>query len=154
VADLGCGNGFYPVALGKYVGETGTVYAVDVQQEALEATVSMAKHEGVKNIYTLHHNIEKPGVPIPENSCDAVVLASTLHLVKEQKNVLRESYRVLKTGGRIIVIEWKKEHQLFGPLITSRIGEDQMHHLLAQGGFKFLQDMQTDHYHYGLIYVK
>lgn len=154
VADLGCGNGYYPVALAKIVGDTGQVFAVDVQDQALEATVSMAKHEGIKNIYTIRHNLEMPGLKIPENSCDAVVLASTLHLSKLQKNVLREAYRIMKTGARLIVIEWKKEHTLFGPPLNDRISETDMNQLLTQHGFKFQSEMQHDHYHYALIYVK
>jgi len=154
VADLGCGNGYYPVALAKLVGENGQVYAVDVQDETLEATSSMAKHEGLKNIYTIRHNLEMPGLQIAENSCDAAVLAGTLHQCKNQKNVLRESYRILKTGGKLIVIEWKKEHTLFGPNIEDRVSEMQMNQLLTQHGFKFQAEMPTDHYHYALIYVK
>src|SRR5579859_1076081 len=85
VADFGCGNGFYPVAAGKIVGDQGMVYAVDVKSESLEATASAAKHEGLKNIYTIRHDLEFPGVPITENSSDAVVLAGILHLSKLQR---------------------------------------------------------------------
>lgn len=154
VADLGCGNGYYPVALAKIVGDSGQVYAVDVQDEALEATVSMAKHQNLKNIYTVRHNLEMPGLKVPENSCDAVILAGTLHLTKQPKNILREAYRIMKTGGLLAVIEWKKEHTLFGPNLNERIAEQEMNALLTQHGFKFQSNIAIDHYHYGLIYVK
>src|SRR6266481_5555862 len=100
VADFGCGNGYYPVAAGKIVGQDGQVYAVDIKQEALEATMSAAKHQGLKNIYSIRHDLGSPGIPIQENFCDAVILAGTLNLQKLQNNVLRETYRILKTGGR------------------------------------------------------
>lgn len=154
VADFGCGNGFYPVAVGSIVGENGTVYAVDLKNESLEATVSAAKQEGLKNIYTIRHDLEKPGLDIEENSCDAVVLAGIMHLSKLQKNVLRETYRVLKTGGKAIVIEWKKEHLPFGPNINSRISESQMSEMLANSGFRFEREIPADAFHYALIFVK
>ena len=154
IADLGCGNGFYPVALAKLAGENGQVYAVDIQDESLEATSSLAKHQGVKNIYTIKHNLEMPGLQIPENSCDVAVLASTLHLCKNKKTVLRETYRVLKTGGRLIVIEWKKSHLPFGPDINRRISEQEVQELMVQNAFRFVSEMPTDHYHYALIFVK
>ncbi len=154
VADFGCGNGFYPVAAAKIVGDNGQVYAVDIKPEALEATISAAKHEGLKNIYTIRHDMEKPGVPIKENSCDAVILAGILHLSKLRKNVLRETYRVLKTNGKVIVIEWKKESLPFGPNINDRISEHDMNDMLAQAGFRFQEQMPADNFHYALNFIK
>src|SRR5579872_185961 len=154
IADLGCGNGYYPVALAKLAGEDGEVYAVDVQDDVLEATVSMARHSGVNNVYTIRHNLELPGLKIAENSCDVAVLASTLHQTKNKKNVLRQAYKVLKTGGRLIIIEWKKTNLLFGPEMGRRVSEQEIQELLTQNGFRFLSEMPADHYHYALIYIK
>lgn len=154
VADFGCGNGFYPVAAAKLVGEEGLVYAVDIKHESLEATSSTAKHLGLKNVYTLRHDLEHPGVDIKENSCDAVILAGIMHLAKLQKNVLKETYRVLKTGGKVIVIEWKKEHLPFGPDITHRISEKEMTTLLSQSGFTYNTEVPADAFHYALIFKK
>jgi ubiquinone/menaquinone biosynthesis C-methylase UbiE len=154
VADLGCGNGFYPVATAKLVGEEGTVYAVDVMPEALEATISAAKQARLRNIYTLRHNLEQPGVAIKDNSCDAVVLSGILHLTKLQKNVLRETYRMLKTGGKVVVIEWKKEKLPFGPAFEGKASEEQVEQLLAQSGFRFQNEIPADSFHYALVFVK
>lgn len=154
VADLGCGNGFYPVATGKLVGEDGTVYAVDVIPESLEATISAAKQAKLKNIYTIRHNLEQPGLAIKDNSCDAVVLSGILHLTKLQKNVLRETYRILKTGGKIVVIEWKKEKLPFGPSYEGKVSEEQVEQILAQSGFRFQNEIPADSYHYALVFLK
>ena len=154
VADFGCGNGFYPVAAAKIVGNEGQVYAVDVRNESLEATQSAAKHEGCKNVVTVHHDMELPGVPIPPNSCDAVILSGILHLAALQKNVMRECYRALKVGGKLIVIEWKKESLPFGPSISHRMAPHEVTDLCAQSGFAYLHDMPADHFHYGLVFKK
>ncbi len=154
IADFGCGNGFYPVAAAKLAGENGQVYAVDIKNESLEATISAAKHEGLKNIYVLKHNLENPGVPIKENSCDAVILAGILHLSKLQKNILRETYRVLKTGGKVVVIEWKKEPLPFGPSMESRIAPADASRLFAESGFVFKSEMPADAFHYSLLFIK
>lgn len=154
VADFGCGNGFYPVAAGKIVGENGTVYAVDVKQEALEATISAAKHEGLTNIYSIRHDMELPGVDIKENSCDAVILAGILHLSKLQKNVLKETYRVLKTGGRVLIIEWKKEKLPFGPNINNRLAPHDVTDLLSKTGLRYHGEMPADAFHYALVFQK
>lgn len=154
VADFGCGNGFYPVAAAGIVGTSGSVYAVDVKSEALEATMSAAKSHNLKNIYTIRHDMEKPGVAIRENSCDAVILSGILHLSKLQKNVLRESYRVMKSGAELIVIEWKKERLPFGPSIEQRLSEEDVKSLLAHSGFKFVKEIPADYFHHALIFTK
>ena len=154
VADFGCGNGFYPVAAAKIVGQDGQVYAVDVKNDSLEATQSAAKHERLKNITTVHHDMEQPGVPVPAGVCDAVILSGILHLSALQKNVMRESYRVLKTGGKLIVVEWKKERLPFGPDIKRRMSEDQVKDLCARSGFGFKNEIPADGFHYGLVFTK
>lgn len=154
VADFGCGNGFYPVAAAKIVGDAGQVYAVDVKNESLEATQSAAKHEGFKNVITVHHDMELPGVPIPANSCDAVILAGILHLAALQKNVMRECYRALRPGGKIIVVEWKKENLPFGPNIARRMAPHEVIDLCAQSGFAYVEEMPADAFHYGLVFRK
>ena len=55
VVDLGCGGGFFSVALAKMVGEKGRVIAVDLQAEMLAITRDFASKKGVSNRITLHH---------------------------------------------------------------------------------------------------
>ncbi|MDB4939800.1 MAG: type 11 methyltransferase [Candidatus Doudnabacteria bacterium] len=154
VADFGCGNGFYPVAAAKLVGDTGTIYAVDIKKESLEATVSAAKHEGLANIYSIRHDVELPGVDVAPGSCDAVILAGILHTAKLQKNVLKETYRVLRTGGKVIVIEWKKEKLPFGPNIENRVSEQDVNDLMSKSSFRFIKEMPADAFHYALVFQK
>ena len=154
VADFGCGNGFYPIAAGKLVGENGTVYAVDVQNESLEATMSAARHNGLKNIYTIRHNMEQPGTPIKDQVCDAVILSGILHLAHLQKNILRECYRVLKSGGKVVVIEWKKANLPFGPNISTRISEQELEEMMVSSGFTLKSEIPADYFHYALVFIK
>src|SRR5262245_55420900 len=76
VADLGCGSGFYSLPAAQRVGNTGQVYAVDVQEAKLAATQSAARQNGFKNITVVKADLEKPLVDIAESSCDVVILAS------------------------------------------------------------------------------
>ena len=154
VADFGCGNGYYPVAAAQIVGEQGVVYAVDIKDQSLEATMSAAKASKLKNIYTIRHDMEKPGVDIKENSCDAVILSGIMHLSNLQKNILRETYRVLKSAGRVIIIEWKKELLPFGPDIKHRIAPKEMNDMLVASGFRLQSEIPADTFHYALVFTK
>lgn len=154
VADFGCGNGFYPVAAGKLVANNGTVYAVDKSEEALEATISAAKHANLKNIYTIQHDLEHPGVPIDDNSCDAVILANIIHEKKLQKSLMKETYRVLRSGGKAIIIEWNKHQLPIGPKISERIEPHSLNDILATSGFQLKYEIPADQYHFAHVYVK
>jgi len=154
VADLGCGSGFYAVAAGQRVGSTGTVYAVDVQEAKLVATQSAARQSGLKNISVLHADLDKPLLDIAENSCDALILASIIHEVESRDMLLKNAYRILKTGGRLAVVEWKKEATPLGPDIARRVGREELDQLLVKAGFRKEQDLEADNYHYAELFVK
>ncbi|MCK8326076.1 class I SAM-dependent methyltransferase, partial [Erwinia amylovora] len=67
-ADLGCGSGFYVVPAAQLVGNEGTVYAVDVQENKLAATVSIATQFGCKNVKVVRADLSKQLLEIPEAS--------------------------------------------------------------------------------------
>ncbi len=108
----------------------------------------------VKNVYTICHDMEEPGVPIADSSCDSVILAGILHLSHLQKNVLRESYRVLKTGGKLVVIEWKKQPLPFGPSIEMRLAPETLAAILTAAGFSYSSDVPADAFHYAFVFKK
>ncbi len=126
VADLGSGSGFFALAAAKFAGNTGVVYAVDVQEAKLTATQSAAAQQNFKNIQVVKADLDKPLTDIAETSCDAVIMASILHEIFSREMLLKNAYRILKTGGKILAVEWKVEHTPFGPPLEKRISEQQL----------------------------
>jgi ubiquinone/menaquinone biosynthesis C-methylase UbiE len=154
VANLGCGSGFFATAAAKLVKDPGKVYAVDVQQSKLEATLSAARHFGYKNIAVVKADLDKPLDAIAPSSCDLVVVGSVLHEVSAKEILLQNAYRILKTGGKILIVEWKKEHTPFGPSLDVRIDQDMCAKLLNTLGFRKERDIPADSFHYAMLFVK
>ncbi len=154
VADLGSGSGFYAVAAAKFVGNSGTVYAVDVQEAKLTATQSTASQQGFKNIQVLKADLDKPLTDITETSCDAVILASILHEVQSRAQLLKNAYYVLKTGGKILAVEWRVDHTPFGPPLDKRISEPDLGKEFTAIGLRKEKDIPTDMYHYAMVFTK
>ena len=102
VADLGCGSGFYVLPAAQLVGNGGKVYAVDVMEDKLAATVSIARQMGYRNVTEVRAVLTRPLTEIPANSCDMVILGNILHQVPNQEAVIANAYRILKTGGRLL----------------------------------------------------
>lgn len=154
VADLGSGSGYFSLAAARIIGNTGKVLAVDVQKSKLTATYSAASQQGYKNVQLVQADLEQPIQGIADTSCDAVILASILHEVKNRKALLENMYRILKTGGLVLAADWKAEHTIFGPSLEKRIPEDQLEQELAQIGLHKVKSIPADMAHYALLFQK
>ncbi len=154
VADFGSGAGFFATAAAKMVGNTGTVHAIDVQQSKLTATFSSATQQGYKNVQILQADLDKPLKQLEDASCDAVIMASILHEVADRSMLLKNAYRLLKTGGLLLAVEWKPEHTIFGPSLDKRIHEQQLEDELAKAGLHKVKSIPADSAHYALLFQK
>ena len=154
VVDLGCGNGHYAASAGLMVGKKGLVHAFDVLEDALSQTATLARLVGVQNVSTRQCNLEKLGSCDLEGSiADVVIVSSILHQLENKGNAIREAYRLLKTGGRLLVVEWKKDSAL-GPQVSERIAEAEIRKLLESNGLRPVAELPAGSFHYALLYSK
>jgi ubiquinone/menaquinone biosynthesis C-methylase UbiE len=154
VADLGCGNGFYVLPAAQMIGPTGTVYAVDVQTQKLAATVSIANQFGYKNVKVIQANLGKPLLDILPASCDLVIIGNILHEIEQKQELIQNIYRVLKPGGRVVAVEWKRTATPFGPPLERRMDQEKLEIMLQMSGFRKDKDLQADGYHYAVLFEK
>ena len=154
VADLGCGSGFYVVPAAQLVGPEGTVYAVDVIETKLAATVSIANQFGYKNVRVIKADLAKPLTEIPEGTVDLVIVGNILHETSSKEALIKNAYRILSNNSGLLVVEWKKELTPFGPPIAKRIDQQQLEIVLMQSGFKKHGELEADSYHYAVLFEK
>lgn len=156
VADFGCGSmAFFTLQAAKLVGDKGIVYAVDVLKDVLSSAESRSRQEGLYNIKTIWSNIEKVGVTkIPEQSLDYILLVNTLFQTKKHKEVLAEAKRLLKPGGKLMVVDWLTAGGPIGPTREMRIDAEQVKRLAMEVGYKTEKEFVAGKNHYGVIFVK
>jgi ubiquinone/menaquinone biosynthesis C-methylase UbiE len=154
VADLGSGSGFYALPAAQRVGNTGIVYAVDVQEAKLAATQSAARQSGLKNITAVKADLDKPLLEIEEGSCDTVIIASILHEIDSRETLMKNVYRILKTGGKLLAVEWKKQATPIGPEMSRRVAQDELEQIFLQAGLHKDKDLHTDGFHYAVLFIK
>jgi ubiquinone/menaquinone biosynthesis C-methylase UbiE len=156
IADLGCGAaGHFVIPAAKIVGERGTVFAVDLLKSVLEAVKSRAKLEEVANIEYVWSNLEIYGATkITPESLDFVLLANTIWQIKKREEVFREAARLIKKGGKIMVVEWEMREAPLGPLPERRINKDFVRELARSNGLIEIKEFKAGPYHYGLIFIK
>lgn len=101
VLDLGSGGGIDALLSARRVGPTGKAYGLDMTDEMLALARENQKKAGVENVEFLKGEIEN--IPLPDNSVDVIISNCVINLSADKDRVLREAFRVLKTGGRFAV---------------------------------------------------
>lgn len=151
-ADFGSGSGGWVIPLAKEL-EEGRVYAIDILQEPLSALRSRGQHEKVLNIQTVRADIENKGViAIPDGFIDLVLMTNFLFQIGNKKNVFAEAKRILKKGGKVLVVDWKEEASL-GPE-EGRVSENEVKKLAEETGLALGSEFEAGLHHYGLIFEK
>ena len=101
VLDLGAGAGFDCFLAAGRVGDSGKVIGVDMTPEMLEKARENARKGNYSNVEFRLGEIEH--LPVADNSVDAVISNCVINLSPDKKGVFAEAFRVLRTGGRLMV---------------------------------------------------
>lgn len=155
IADLGAGIGAYTIPLAEKVGETGRVYAVEVQKEFLVNIKNAADARGFKNVEVLWGDIERlGGTKIKDGAVDAVVISNVLFQAEDKPGLIREARRILKTGGKLLLIDWSDSFKNLGPTPEMVVTKDAARTLLEAEGFVLKNEVPVGEHHYGFIMLK
>jgi arsenite methyltransferase len=156
LADFGCGaSGFFLFAASRIIGKNGTVYGVDILKNVLENINHRARQDNINNVKTVWSDIEVyNSTKIEPNSLDAVLLVNTLYLSQKRADVIREAMRLIKKGGRIVVVDWNNTSSPFGPSIEQRVKEELLKEGAKKLGLNIEDEFIAGKYHYGLIFNK
>lgn len=154
VADLGSSIGQFSLPIAKAVGDKGSVYAVDIHRDILTRLAHDAQDDKITNVQTIWGNIETPGgTHIAAASVDMAIFANVLFQVHDRPAALREAMRIVKSGGRIVIIEWSPDHVL-GPKKEKRVPQDEIRRLCERFGLQFVKNVGNGATHYGIIFSK
>lgn len=156
VADLGCGRtGHFIFSAARRVGETGVVYAIDIIKDIVEGIKSRAQAGGYTNIQALWSNIELEGfTPIPSQSLDVCFLINVLFLTADKRSAIAEANRLLKRGGRLLIVEWREPIGLVGPPPERLVSVDSLVQLVGEFPFTLFEQFSAGPYHTALLFTK
>lgn len=154
IADFGCGAGYWSVLFAQTVGQEGKITALDVLETALQSVQSKAKIDGVNNIETVRANLETFGsTRLADNSQDVVWLGNILFQSNKKIDILKEASRILKTGGKLAMMEWLPGTN-FGPPENLKLKPEAAKTLVQSLGLKLEKESFPTSHHYELIFIK
>lgn len=153
VADIGSGAGFYTMAAAQATGEKGKVYAIDVLKELLEKLKNEARRSHLLNIETIWGNAEKlGGTRLADLSVDVALVCNTLFQLEHKTDFPFEIKRILKVGGRVLIVDWKESFGGMGPQPQHVFTSDMTRKLFEPAGFTFDREISAGAHHYGLVF--
>jgi len=103
VADIGAGSGWFTVRAAKRVGNSGAVYAVEINAEYVKYIDDRAKRESLVNIRTVLGKEDDP--LLPAKSVDAVLLLRTYHEVAQPIRLLKRTRDAMRPGALLGIID-------------------------------------------------
>ena len=143
VLDLGSGGGIDVLLSAGRVGPTGRAYGLDMTEEMLALARRNAAKAGAANVEFLKGQIES--IPLPAETVDVVISNCVVNLSPDKAAVLRETFRVLKPGGRIGISDVVAEDRLteseraergdWAGCIAGALSRGEYLRLLAEAGF-------------------
>lgn len=148
--DLACGRGAYSVAASEFIGRAGAIYAFDLWGEGIEALKKQVEGIHGADIHTGIVDISRR-IPLEDGSVDVCLLATVLHdLIHDgtDQGALREIKRVLRVGGRLAVVEFKKNEGPPGPPFSVRLSPDEVEQHLKPYLFRIIKTMDIGDHHY------
>ncbi len=107
VADIGAGSGYYTRRMAQAVGQTGRVYAVDIQPEMLQILTNKLTAEGITNVVTALGTEQDP--KLPAGQIDVALMVDVYHEFSYPYEMVGAICKALKPGGRIVFVEYRGE---------------------------------------------
>ncbi|MGB8439804.1 MAG: arsenite methyltransferase [Candidatus Acidiferrales bacterium] len=147
VLDLGSGGGIDVLLSAKRVGPTGKAYGLDMTDDMLALARENQRKAGATNVEFLKGEMEN--IPLPENSVDVVISNCVINLSADKDRVLRETFRVLRPGGRFAVsdvvvrgevpADVRRNVELWVGCVAGAMEESEYRTKLAAAGFEEIE---------------
>jgi ubiquinone/menaquinone biosynthesis C-methylase UbiE len=148
VADIGAGSGWFTVRAAKRVDTSGTIYAIDINPEAVRYIDHRAEKEHLQNIKTI---LSKPDDPLlPADSVDAVLLLKAYHEVAHPIVLMQNLRAALRPGAKIGIIDRNGNGEDHG------VGRDVVIREVKQAGYKLIEQydfVKGDKMDYFLVFT-
>jgi tRNA A58 N-methylase Trm61 len=146
VADIGAGSGFFTVPAALRVGDQGTVYAEDINPEAIQYIDARLKKEDLHNVKTVLGQPDNPLLPAP---VDAVLLLKTYHEIAQPVVLFRNLRHSLAKNAKVGVIDRNGDGTNHG------VGRDVVIREMKAAGYKVIhqEDYKKDGMDYFLVFA-
>ena len=135
VADIGSGTGYFSIRLAHFVPK-GRVFGVDTEPDMVKYLAERAKRDGLTNVTAVAGRPDDPRLPA---KVDLVLMVDVFHHVARRVEYFRRLQNSLKAGGRVAIIDYKKNSPM-GPPASERIAPNGVKAELRAAGYALVKE--------------
>jgi arsenite methyltransferase len=151
VADIGAGSGYFAFRFARQVGDSGRVYAVDINSDMILFMNRKIRDLKLRNVSTV---LSAPDDPLlVDDSINRFFICNTWHHVQNRLNYLSLIKKILRPGGQIIVLDYHKRELPVGPPPEMKMAREDVIKEMESGGFKLAQEHTFLPYQYFLVFT-
>jgi arsenite methyltransferase len=134
VADLGAGGGYFTFRLAEAVGESGRVYAVDVDDDMVGDLTRQMRERGASNVSVVRAEPDDP--ELPDGEIDLVFVCDTYHHIADRPAYFRRVLADLAPNGRVAIVEYDERAGGFAGTFGHFTPADQIEREMREAGYE------------------
>lgn len=136
VMDIGSGTGYFSFRMAE---AGANVICADVDERFLNYIAERRAEKGLTEAQVETRKVPYDSSKLQENEADMVLIVNTYHHIGDREDYFAEVKRGLKPGGRLVVIDFRKEETPVGPPVEMKIAEEKVMDELREAGFTDMQ---------------
>ena len=149
IADIGSGSGYFTLRLAQHVGPSGRVYAVDVSPDMIRHLNARVRDAGLTNVSAI---LAPPDDPLLPQQVDRFLIVDVWHHIEDQAGYLAKMKKLLKPGGRVIMIDFHKRELPVGPPVGMKIAREDLLKQMTASGFRLAAEHTFLPYQYFMVF--
>ncbi len=150
IADIGAGSGYFSFRFAEHVGQSGRVYAVDINPEMIVHMNRRIRELNLKNVITI---LAEPDDPLlADASVSRFFFSDSWHHIENQARYLALMKRMIKPGGEIVMIDFQKKELPVGPPLGMKIAREDLVRQMESNGFRLVKEHKFLPYQYFLVF--
>jgi ubiquinone/menaquinone biosynthesis C-methylase UbiE len=151
IADIGAGSGYHVLKMAPQASE-GEIYAVDIQEEMLQALRGKTEDAEIDNVILVQGS--EKSVNLSENSVDKVLMVDVYHEFSFPVEMLASIKKALKTDGKIYLIEYRAEDQSVPIKELHKMSENQAIKEMNAAGFKLKKNINNLPWQHCMVFIQ
>jgi arsenite methyltransferase len=151
LADIGAGSGYFSFRFARKLGDSGRVYAVDINPDMILFMNRHIRDTKIKNVTTI---LSAPDDPLLQDaSINRFFICDTWHHIQNRAQYIAHMRKMLKPGGQIIIVDYKKKQLPVGPPPEMKLAKKEVISEMESNGFKLAKEHTFLPYQYFLVFV-